>query len=482
MKSASLELGSGDPSITEFISQLQSQFPAGFWSDSPDELVHFGRDWTRVYSPAPLGIAFPKTTEEVSRFLKLCSQKGVQVVPSGGRTGLSGGAVAAKGEVVLSLTKMNRIGELNPRAQTVRVQAGAVTEAVHQACAPFHLTWPVDFASKGSSTVGGNLSTNAGGVKVIHYGLTRNWVLGLQVVLASGEILELNGDLEKNNTGVDLKHLFIGSEGTLGVITEATLKLTRTARDLDVLFFALKDVGQVLRLFEASRQQAAQMGWSLMAFEFLMQNCLETVLAMKGRAFPFYEKYSAYVLLEIERLHPSASAAALEEWLGDLFEKEIVQDAVQAHSRAQAQELWELREFVSESLSLKGFVYKNDIAVPVSKTGEFIEQMLPIFEKRSPKLEVYLFGHIGDGNLHVNTMKPESLSQEEFLAICRQTDLQLFALLKEFKGSVSAEHGIGLLKKQALPYSRTPEEIRLMRQLKHVFDPQGILNPGKIFD
>src|SRR6185437_8011155 len=213
------------------------------------DLATFGRDWTKVIDPAPAAIALPRSTSEVSRLLRLTAAHGIPVVPSGGRTGLAAGAVAARGELVVSLSRMRRMDPVDVLGATVRVEAGAVTEEVHRHTAPHGLTWPVDFASKGSSQVGGNIATNAGGVKVIRYGLTRQWVLGLQVVLASGEVLELNGALEKNNTGADLLQLFIGSEGTLGLVTEATLKLTRVPGHLDVLLFAVSDLAAVLRLF-----------------------------------------------------------------------------------------------------------------------------------------------------------------------------------------------------------------------------------------
>src|ERR1700722_3648195 len=208
-----------------FFEALAHEVPEAMVTREASELVEYGRDWTRVFEPAPCAIAFPRTTSDVAGIVKLCATHGVPVVPSGGRTGLAGGAVAARGELVVSLTRMRRMDPVDTLGATVRVQAGAVTEAVHQHAAEQGLTWPVDFASKGSSQVGGNIATNAGGVKVIRYGLTRQWVLGLQVVLASGEVLDLNGALEKNNTGTDLRQLFIGSEGTLGIVTEATLKL-----------------------------------------------------------------------------------------------------------------------------------------------------------------------------------------------------------------------------------------------------------------
>lgn len=460
----------------EFLKILSEQFPADFVSQAPQELKEYGKDWTRVFPPDPLAIVFPRTTDEVIRFLRLCSQHQISVVPSGGRTGLAGGAVAPNKEVVLSLSRMNRMGPVDPMAQTVRVQAGAVTEAVHQHCEPHGLTWPVDFASKGSSEVGGNISTNAGGVKVIRYGLTRNWVLGLQVVLMNGEVLELNGALEKNNTGVDLRQLFIGTEGILGVVTEATLKLTRLPGALNVFFFALKDVPAVLKLFQKARKAPFQ----IMAFEFLTQNCLEAVTEARGLKAPFTEKHPAYALLEVERPTSPDAQQLLDQWLAELFEQEMVLDGTLAQSPREAKDLWSLREGIAESLVHRSMVYKNDISLPIAELEKFIDEMYASFAKRHSNLEIYLFGHIGDGNLHVNTMKPKEMDQKTFLDLCHQADKDLFDLVRKYHGSVSAEHGIGLLKKDALHFSRSPEELRLMKELKKLFDPAGLLNPGKI--
>lgn len=461
------------------IHELDTQFPKGFYTLEFSEREAFGRDWTRVYSPNPAAIVFPRSTEEVAKFMVLCNQLNIAVVPSGGRTGLSGGAVATREEIVLSLARMNQMEAVDVLAQTVKVQAGAVTQAVHEHCAPHGLTWPVDFASKGSSQVGGNISTNAGGVKVIHYGLTRDWVLGLQVVTPQGEILELNGALEKNNTGIDLRQLFIGSEGILGIITEATLKLTRLpSHPLDVFFFAVDGIPDVLQLFNAARMGP----FEATAFEFLTHACLEKVLQGRGLRSPFSEAYPVYVLLEVQTPQSAEGKAVLDQWLESLFEKGKVKDGTLAQSPREAQELWALREGISESLSLAGFVHKNDIALPISQLQPFIDEMLQVFAHKHPRVEMYLFGHIGDGNLHVNSMKPKDMSREEFALICQAADQELFSLVKKYRGSISAEHGIGLLKKKALSFSRTEEEIRLMKSIKQVFDPKKILNPGKIFD
>lgn len=457
-----------------FLERVAADFPADFLSLDPSDLAEYGKDWTKVYAPAPGAVAFPRTTAEVSRLLRLCHEHAVAVVPSGGRTGLAGGAVAPNGELVVTLSRMRRLDPVDRLGATVRVQAGAVTEAVHRHCAEHGLTWPVDFASKGSSTVGGNIATNAGGVKVIRYGLTRNWVLGLEVVLASGDVLELNGALEKNNTGADLRQLFIGSEGTLGIVTEATLKLARLPERLHVFVFAVDGLAGVLRLFREARSAPL----TISAYEFFTDRCLARLRRHRNVKPPFAEPASHYVLLEVE----GASADALEAWTTTVFERGLATDGVLAQHSTQAAELWTLREGISESLSATGLPHKNDVALPIAALEAFAAELDALVAARYPGFEVCLFGHIGDGNLHVNVMKPDDLSKEAFLARTKELDPEMFALVKKHRGSISAEHGIGLLKKPYLGYSRSPEELALLRALKRTLDPKGILNPGKIVD
>jgi len=457
-----------------FLRAIAEGFPPDFLTREPGELSEYGRDWTRVYTPAPVAVAFPRSTDEVARLLALCDAHRVAVVPSGGRTGLAGGAVAARGELVLSLRRMSRMDPVDVLGNTVRVQAGAVTEAVHQHCAQHGLTWPVDFASKGSSHVGGNIATNAGGVKVIRYGLTRQWVLGLQVVTAKGQVLELNGALEKNNTGADLRQLFIGSEGTLGIITEATLKLTRLPGKQEVFLFAVPDVAAVLRLFRDARQAPLL----LSAYEFFTDRCLARLQRHRKLRSPFEAPSGCYVLMEAE----ASDAAAVEAWLGSLFERGLVTDGTQAQNASQATELWALREGISESLSATGLPHKNDISLPIAALEPFCAELEQFFGARYPGWEICLFGHIGDGNLHVNVMKPDAMDKAEFLAHTKQADHDIFSLVRKYNGSISAEHGIGLLKKDYLTYTRSPAELELLRALKRTLDPNGILNPGKILD
>ena len=467
----------------EVLSRLTSLLGPEVLSQDAAELAEYGRDWTRVVPPAPSAVAFPRSTEQVSKLLAFCNTESVAVVPSGGRTGLAGGAMAANGEIVLSLSRMRRMDPIDRLGGTVRVQAGAVTEAVHQHCAPAGLTWPVDFASKGSSTVGGNIATNAGGVKVIRYGLTRQWVLGLEVVLASGDVLEIGGALEKNNTGLDLRQLFIGSEGTLGVVTEATLKLVRLPGATTVMLLGVADVAAVLSLFREARSAP----FTVSAYEFFSQRCLDRLVAHRKLRPPIAEPCPYYVLVEAEGEGSTEADAArllerIEPWVAGVFESGLAKDGTLSQHGSQARDLWALREGISESLSATGLPHKNDVALPIAALDAFCSELDGVFVSRYPGWEICLFGHVGDGNLHINVMKPDAMDRAEFFRKTKEADRDLFALVKRHHGSISAEHGIGLLKKPYLSYSRSAAEIAVMRQVKRALDPHGILNPGKILD
>jgi FAD/FMN-containing dehydrogenase len=299
-------------------------------------------------------------------------------------------------------------------------------------------------------------------------------VLGLEVVLASGEVLELGGALEKNNTGLDLRQLFIGSEGTLGVVTEATLKLTRLPGKRDVMLFAVPSLAGVLALFREARRAP----FALMAFEFFTAACLARVERHRRLRPPFAERAPYYVLVDAE----DAMEDALLGWTESLFTRALVTDGTLAQHGAQAADLWALREGISESLSATGLPHKNDVALPIARLEAFCDELDGLFGARYPGWEICLFGHIGDGNLHVNVMKPDDVAKDAFLAKTHEADHAMFALVKKHAGSISAEHGIGLLKKPFLAYSRSAGEIALMKAVKRALDPDGILNPGKILD
>lgn len=457
--------------LDQSLESLRGKFREDFFSFDPAELKQFGTDWTKLFEPNPGAICFPKTTEEVSEILKICNERGIPVVPSGGRTGLAGGALAKDGELVISLSKMNQIGKVDLLSLTLPVQAGAITEAVHQSCEPHGLTWPVDFGSKGSSTVGGNISTNAGGINVIRYGMTRNWVLGLTVVTMNGEVLRLNGALEKNNTGLDLKHLFIGSEGILGMVTEAVLKLTHLEKNRELFFFATSELSKVFQLLEATRASPI----SLHAFEVFSRNCFDATAKALGFRTPFENSHAYYVLVE-------GISDSFEAWLENAFAKEFVIEGVQPKNKEEGRQFWKVRESIAEILRSHGLNHSNDISVPVYCLNRFLEDWTSSFRNKYPTWQQFVFGHFGDGNLHIHALKPEEMSKEEFVKQAHKVDEDLFGLVKKYEGSISAEHGVGLLKKENLFYSKTPTEIEILKQIKKILDPRGLLNPGKVID
>jgi FAD/FMN-containing dehydrogenase len=440
-----------------------------------DSALQYGRDWTRVSHPQPCAVVLPGSTGEVQELIRLANSHQLAVVPSGGRTGLSGGAVAAKGELVLALDRLNRIAGFNPTDRTVDCGAGVLTAQLQQFAAEQGLYYPVDFASSGSSQLGGNVATNAGGIKVIRYGMTRDWVAGMTVVTGAGELLELNNGLLKNNAGYDLRHLFIGSEGTLGVIVGLTMRLASSPRDLDVMVLGSPDMQSVMRVLDAFRAEL-----DLTAFEFFSEQALQKVIEHQGLQRPFPDACAYYALLEFEQRSGEEAGQAMK-----IFEEGVEQgwvvDGVLSQSTAQARKLWRLREDISETIS-RWTPYKNDLSVVVSRVPEFLSDVDAVVTAAYPDFEIIWYGHIGDGNVHLNILKPDDLAMDEFQHCCGEVSKQVFRVVRRYRGSVSAEHGVGLLKKDYLGYSRSVEEVSLMKQVKRVFDPKGIMNPGKIFD
>ena len=438
-----------------------------------ESLQTFGTDWTKTHQPNPLAIVFPKTTEQVQALVKFANQENIALVPSGGRTGLSGGAVAANQEVVVSFDKMNQILDFNPLDRSVHCQAGVITQQLQHFASEQKLFYPVDFASSGSSQIGGNISTNAGGIKVVGYGLTRNWVLGLTVVTGKGEILKLNHGLVKNATGYDLRHLFIGAEGTLGFITEATMKLARAPQNLSVMVLGVADIPALMKVFDTFQNTL-----DLTAFEFFSDLALHYVHTDKGYAKPIDEDAPFYALIEFENDGEAKEALALEAFEA-CIEAEWVIDGVMSQSIEQARTLWRLREDISETISAYT-PYKNDLSVTISKVPEFLQGVDELVAERYTQFDVLWYGHIGDGNLHLNILKPQDMEANEFFAKCAEVNDHVFKLTSDMQGSISAEHGVGLIKRDYLQYSRSPEEIETMKALKAVFDPNGIMNPGKM--
>ena len=463
------------PSSEQIIEALEKIVEKGKVRTDKESLDSHGKDWTKIYTPKPTAIVFPKSTEEVQAIVRLANDMSFALVPSGGRTGLSAGAVATNGEVVVSFDYMNAIMDFSASDQAVCCQAGVITEQLQRFAEEQGLYYPVDFASAGSSQLGGNLSTNAGGIKVIKYGMSRDWVLGLKVVTGSGEILDLNRDLLKNNTGYDLRHLFIGAEGTLGFITEATMKLTRQPNNLTVLVLGLNDIANtmdVLKSFQSSLD--------LTAYEFFSEEAMQHVLQHHDVPRPFETPAPFYALLEFEATSEQVMDQAMTLF-EECVEKGWVVDGVISQSETQAKNLWTLREAISESISVRT-PYKNDISVVVSRVPEFLNEINDVVSEHYPDFEIIWFGHIGDGNLHLNILKPTDLESEEFFSKCVNVNKWVFDIVEKYHGSISAEHGVGIVKKDYLQYTRSSEEISIMKGIKLVFDPKGIMNPGKIFD
>lgn len=448
--------------------------PARILTDD-GSLKEYGRDWTKYLEPKPSAIVFPKSTEEVVGLVQWARANKIALIPSGGRTGLSGGAVALNGEVVVSFQKMNRILAYDEYDQTVECEAGVITEALQKYAEEKGLLYPVDFAARGSSQIGGNVATNAGGIKVLRYGLTRQWVAGLEAVTGAGEVLKLNNSLVKNATGYDLRHLLIGSEGTLAFITKVTVNLTRPPHAPSLFCFGVEDLSSVMKIYHAFKKELP-----ILAFEMFTEVALGTVLHHHtDLKRPFADAHPYYVLVEFETTGDEVLERAMS-----IFEQGLeagwILDGIQAQTPQQAKDLWRLREDISEA-SAPYTPYKNDISVRIAKVPEFLLEMDGILKKNYPHFTVVWFGHIGDGNLHINILKPEDMATPDFLAECKKVDALMFDMIEKFRGSVSAEHGVGLTKKPHLGRTRSTAEIALMKQIKSVFDPDGILNPGKVF-
>lgn len=439
-----------------------------------DSLKYYGKDWTTYFDIKASSVLFPESTADVVEIVHWARKNKVALVPSGGRTGLSGGACAVNHEAIVSFEKMNRILGYNPTDSTVLLEPGVITETLQEFARSKNMYYPVDFAARGSSQLGGNIATNAGGIKVVRYGLTRDWIMGLEVVTGTGEILNLNNGLVKNATGLDLRHLFIGSEGVLGFITQATVKLAPMPPPLKVLVFALDQLSSVMKVFAEFKNNC-----TLQAYEMFSEKALQHVLRSTGLSRPFETVSDFYAVCEVE-----CSTAEAEEKIMTVFsqclENSWVTDGVISQSEVQAKTFWRYREDISESLSIHS-PYKNDVAVAISKVPDFMVDLDSVLSKAYPDWEVIWFGHIGDGNLHINILRPIGMTKEVFVSECRKVDELVFQAVQKKSGSISAEHGVGLTKKSFLHYTRSAEEVALMAQIKKVFDPDGIINPGKVF-
>lgn len=461
----------------DFLEKLKKTVGPNYILTSIEERSQYGQDWTRT--PGVAGaVVLPKTTAEVSEVLKLCTEFKIPVIPSGGRTGLAGAITATEKDLALNLSRMNRMDPVDTLGRTVRVQAGVTTQALHEHCENEGLTWPIDLASKGTSQVGGNLSTNAGGVRVIRYGMARRWVSAIQAVLISGEVIELNQGLEKNNTGYDLLQLLIGSEGTLAVITEATLKLCPPPVHSRVFLFSLANYEALNLLYEKVRKAP----FTLTSFEFFSEKCLKQVESKLGRKCKLGNRGSLLALIDVEVGPYPEEKEKMDEWLSELLSGGGLVDGMAADSSSEQSEVWGLREGITESLQVSGLVRKYDLCVPVRVCADFLKESESLFQKMKLQSALFVFGHFGDGSPHLNFLNSSGLSSQLFHAEINSFEKELYPLLKKFHGSVSAEHGVGILKKNWVVFSRTSAELNLYSTIKKIFDPNGLLNPGKIID
>ena len=439
---------------------------------APEELLKYGEDWLKQWDSSPSLVLLPKNSKDIVSIIQWARKQKYGLIPAGGRTGLSGGTVALKKEVILSFEEMDQILEFNSSEQTVCVEAGCLTATLQKFAKDKGLYFPISFSAEGSSQIGGNIATNVGGVHVLRYGSMRNRVLGLEVVTGKGDILQLGRGLVKNAVGYNLKELFIGSEGTLGFISKAILSLVSQPEKSQVFLMSLEKSEHLLSLLGEFRKEVQPL-----AFEFWTDKALNYVLSQENKDFPLSKRSPFYVLLELEERETQKAFAIFEK----AFQNNLVQDGVLSQSSEQAQKLWALRENISEAISIH-HPYKNDISVRISKMTDFFKELEKVLSRHYPEFENVVFGHLGDGNLHINILKPKSWQREDFVKECEKVNEILFELVQKYGGSISAEHGVGLLKKPYLQYSCSKEEQEIMKGIKKLFDPDNILNPGKIFE
>ncbi|MCC7310970.1 MAG: FAD-binding oxidoreductase [Sulfuritalea sp.] len=442
-----------------------------------EEVAPFCTDWRGRYTGSASCVVLPGTTDEVAAVARTCAGASVAMVPQGGNTGLCGGATPAGGEVVIVLTRLNRIRALDVANNSITVEAGCTLHAVQQAARDADRLFPLSLAAEGSATIGGNLATNAGGVQVLRYGNARELTLGLEVVLADGRIWNGLRGLRKDNTGYDLKHLFIGAEGTLGLITAATLKLFPRPREQATAWVAVPEPAAAVALLGRLRDAA---GDNVTAFEIIGRPALDLVLKhIPGARDPLPGKPAWQVLVELSGARADL-AATLESALADAVAGGLAADAVLAASEAQAAALWALRENISEAQKIEGISIKHDIAVPVSRIAEFIARADAALAATFPGVRIVCFGHIGDGNLHYNQSKADAESNAGFIARTVAVSRLVHDLVHQLGGSISAEHGLGQLKREEVLRYKSGTEMDLMRAVKQALDPRGLMNPGKV--
>ena len=465
----------------EFLAHCRAIVGGEFVLDTDGDMAPFLSDWRGRFTGKAAAVLRPASVEQVAAVVRACAQWRVALVPQGGNTGLVLGSVpdASGTAVVLSLARLNSIRQIDTVNRTITVDAGCILQQVQQAAADAGCLFPLSLAAEGSCTIGGNLSTNAGGTAVLRYGNTRELCLGLEVVTPQGEIWSGLRGLRKDNTGYDLRDLFIGAEGTLGVITGAVLKLYPQPKASITALAALPSPAHALQLLTLMQDHC---GASLTGFELMSQFCLELV----AREFPqlqqpFAVPHPQYALLELSSSESEAHAVGLlERSIGAALERGVISDAVVAASVSQSLGLWQLREHIPLAQAKAGKNIKHDISLPVSRIAEFIAVTAPQLDAAFPGCQLVCFGHLGDGNLHFNVAPPPGISNEDFLSNQDKVNRIVHDSVVAFGGSISAEHGIGALKRDELAHYKSPVELNMMRAIKAALDPLGIMNPGKV--
>ncbi|WP_020653904.1 FAD-binding oxidoreductase [Massilia niastensis] len=447
------------------------------------DLDMYAQDWRKKYFGRPLAVLRPASTAEVAALVKLCVEHAVAIVPQGGNTGICAGSVPdASGEqVVLNLARLNRLRSVDPANNTMTVEAGCILQTLQDTAESVDRLFPLSLGAEGSCQIGGNISTNAGGVQVLRYGNTRDLVLGLEVVLPSGEILDILRGLRKDNTGYDLKQLFIGAEGTLGIITAATLKLFPAPRACAVAFAALSSPAQAVKLLQHMR---AELGERFTAFELMSDASIDLIRChFPASPNPFTSPHSWYVLMEATDSGTDAALGALFEGaLERVLEQGIIDDVALASSKAQAGELWMMRENVSEAQQIDSPNIKHDISLPISSIPAFIDEVVGALEKTYPGVRPIIYGHLGDGNLHFNIARPLAVDNAQWQDETHAVNTMVHDAVVRQRGSISAEHGIGQAKQEEMAHYKSEAELVVMRAIKRAIDPQLLMNPGKVLD
>lgn len=444
----------------------------------PAEIAPYLTEERRLYHGRSPLVLRPGSVGEVSAILKLANETGTPIVPQGGNTGLVGGQTPHRGEIVLSLRRLDRIREVDPTSNTMTCEAGVVLVKAQEAAASAGRLFPLSLGAEGSCTIGGNLSTNAGGTGALAYGVARELVLGLEVVLADGRILNNLRKLKKDNTGYDLRHLFIGAEGTLGVITAAVLKLFPRPHSVETAFIGVPSPYAALALLNLAEERA---GGMVTSFELIPRIALE--FAVKHAPMcrdPLAASHSWYVLLELSSQAREGLRVLMEDILATGADDKLVEDATIAASLEQTNAFWLLRHHIADTQKYEGGSIKHDVSVPVNAVPDFITEATAAVKAVIPDCRPVPFGHLGDGNIHFNVSQPVGADRATFIARWDEVNDAVFAIVAKLGGSISAEHGIGVMKRDLLPRVKDPVAFELMRGLKHMLDPKGILNPGKV--